>query len=541
MQHTYQEYCRILRGEYSDEFWRVLSSVHLERHAVIDRVLHTCRSTFVPHKGMKKRFAPSVRELRSRTLSKAGDFTSFLMHSTQIDLREFSLPGIKDVQFRFLNPLWGWVSAASDMLDAGHSIVFEPKAMFHESTQERIYGAGVAFGDKLMWASSRTPAGGKPALFGVSFDGADPGISDRSIYPVCVSVLNFDGAEPLACFLVGYIPKLDVPKIFKKKNTKRFLRARGHLFQECIAAVIDEIENVAMDGFTALLGGEKLRLHPFLAAIRVDSKERKTYFGLKSDRTCPICRFRKGWSSLRRGTCHGKNHIQRLWNLAIDTPRTRRRDAFATTQKRAREQLQRHGFSKTQRCTLLDHADHILLRDPLQQRELLFANLIFVDLLHWQSNVCDYGFDALVGVMSPWMKIECDENTRQLPMFRYADGTTVRRFKMVSENTYLTTARRLTLTFVWIHALGTGALMLPPPCRIPALAALSALQRIILACHGRRSYSEAEWTYLLVDSALEYFSALEFLLAYQERRYDGTPFTPMGRYACDCSHMIAHI
>ena len=125
-----------------------------------------------------------------------------------------------------------------------------------------------------------------------------------------------------------------------------------------------------------------MRLHPFLAAVRVDSKERKTYFGLKSDRSCAICRFRKGWSSLRRGTYHGKNHIQRLWNIAIDTPKTGRRDAFATTQKRAREQLLRHGFSQTQRCTLLDRADHILLRDPLQQRESLFANLIFVDLLH---------------------------------------------------------------------------------------------------------------------------------------------------------------
>ena len=61
------------------------------------------------------------------------------------------------------------------------------------------------------------------------------------------------------------------------------------------------------------------------------------------------------------------------------------------------------------------------------------------------------------------MKIECDENTRQLPMFRFTDGVGVRRFTMVSENTYLTTARRLTLTFIWVHALGSGALMLPPP------------------------------------------------------------------------------
>ena len=210
---------------------------------------------------MKRRFALSVRELRSRTLSTAGDFASCVMHAVTIDLREFSLPGIKEVQFRFVNPLWGWASAANDMLDAGHKLVFEPKAMLHESTHERIYGKGVAFGDKIMWAASRTPIGGKPALFGISFDGADSGIGSRNMYPVCVSVLNFDGAEPLTCFLVGYIPKLDVPKIFRKKKNKLMLRARGHLFQSCIGAIIEEIENVALDGFTAFLGVEEPRSH----------------------------------------------------------------------------------------------------------------------------------------------------------------------------------------------------------------------------------------------------------------------------------------
>ena len=169
------------------------------------------------------------------------------------------------------------------------------------------------------------------------------------------------------------------------------------------------------------------------------------------DRSCAICRFRKGWSSLRRGTFHSKDHIQRLWNTTIDTPRETRRNAVWRAQKRARQQLARHGFHRKRRCTLLDHASRILLRDPLAQRQMLFADVIYNDLLHWELNVCDYTFDAIVGVMTPSMKLECDENTRQLPMFRKPDGTGVRRFKMVSENTYLTTARRLTLTFIWVQ------------------------------------------------------------------------------------------
>ena len=80
---------------------------------------------------------------------------------------------------------------------------------------------------------------------------------------------------------------------------------------------------------------------------------------------------------------------------------------------------------------MLDYASRILLRDPLNQRQELFAHVIYNDLLHWELNVCDYTFAAIVGVMTPAMKLECDANTLQLPMFRQPDGVPIRRFKMV--------------------------------------------------------------------------------------------------------------
>jgi hypothetical protein len=472
----------------------------------------------------------------------AGDFLSHVMHEIEIDLSDYDLPGNPDnVQFRFVNPLWAWASAANDMINSGHKMHFEPQTMFHEQTNERLYGAGVATGDKLKFAASSTPRGGKPGLFGISLDGADAGVSNRSVYPLCVSVLNFDGADPKACAFVGFLPSVPVPASMKahpgSQFNRKYLDDRAHIVQTCVGAVLDEIENVARDGFIARLCGEKVRVHPFLVAVRVDSKERKTYFGLKSDRACCTCRFRKGWSSLRKGTRHSKPHIQRLWNLAIDQPTTRRRNNFGRAQKRAREQLQRHGFSKRRRCTLLDHADRILLRDPTERRESLFAGVIYNDLMHFELNVCDYTFSALLGVMTKEMKLECDNNARNLPQFRHADGTIVRRFMQISKVTYLTTARRLTLTFIWTHSLGTGAVMLPQPCRRPALAALSCLQTIILACQGRRAYSLNEWTRLLVDSAKELFSALQSLMEYKEQQDtspDAKVFKPMQRYRHDC-------
>ena len=205
-----------------------------------------------------------------------------------------------------------------------------------------------------------------------------------------------------------------------------------------------------------------------------------------------MCRFHKGWSSLRRGSNHTVNHVTRLWHLAIDTPRARGRGAqiraLKQAQRRAREQLRRHGFHPKLRCTLLDHAKSILIRDPAvpAPSQPLFANTIYVDLLHWILNCCDYGFAAIQGVMTKEMLLECDANTRRLPTFRNPDGSGVRQFFQVSSQTYLTAARRMSLMFVWTHALGTGALMLPAECRRPVLCALSAIQTIILVTQGSR-------------------------------------------------------
>ena len=225
------------------------------------------------------------------------------------------------------------------------------QVMYHKTTGERLYGAGVQFGDVLFFAAGKTPRGGKPALFGISFDGGDSGVGTRSVYPICVSALNFNGTDFLQCGLVGFVPIIQVPKSYKEGSDKfaqRFQAARAHVLQTCVGAILDVLENVSRGGFTARLGPHVLRLHPYLVAFRVDSKERKNYFGLTSDRACAIYRFRKGWSSLRKGTPHGKTHIQRLWRLAVDT-HTPPRSPARRAQKRARDKLHRHGFTPRKR------------------------------------------------------------------------------------------------------------------------------------------------------------------------------------------------
>ena len=353
MQDAYEEYCVSLRDLYSDEFWSVFGSVYNLRAGVIDRVLSTTKRVFV-YKEAKRRYPASVRKIREDTLKYCGDFCAHVMHEVTICLRRFFLPGnVQQLKFKFINPLWAWVEAANEMLRQGHTMHFDPLVMSHETTGQRLYGAGVQFGDVLKFAASKTPRGGKAALFGISFDGGDSGVSTRSVYPICVSALNFNGTDPLQCGLCGFVPIIPVPKSFKDGSDKLnqiFQDARAHVLQTCVGAILDVLEGVARGGFTARLGSDLVRLHPYLVAVRVDSKERKNYFGLKSDRSCATCRFRKGWSSLRKGTPHGKTHIQRLWSLAVDTPIIRQRNSPARrAQKRAAQQLYRHGFTDRKR------------------------------------------------------------------------------------------------------------------------------------------------------------------------------------------------
>ena len=288
MQDAYDEYCEVVRGLHSDEFWRLFATLYRERVGIIDRVLQTTREVFVHEKEMKRRFPISTRQIHKQAVEAAGDFTCHIMHEIDVDVSMFDLPDNVNpfVKFRFINPLWAWIQAANDMVAAGHCMSFKPKVMLN-TRGERLYGSGVQFGDAIKFACARTPRGRLPALFGISFDGGDSGVSNRSVYPICVSALNFNGSNPMQCGLVGFIPQIEVATSFKETETFRAVRA--HILQECIGAVLDELDNVVDGGFTAYVGKRLLHFQPFLLAVRVDSKERKSYFGLKSDRYTYMC------------------------------------------------------------------------------------------------------------------------------------------------------------------------------------------------------------------------------------------------------------
>ena len=179
-QKVYDEYLKHVRKLFSDDFWRVFAGVYDQTSGTIDRALKATRAVFVHDRELKKRFPDSVRSIRRSIASAVGDFQSHIMHSITVDLAKFALPDIPNCRFYFLNPLWAWAQAVNDMVSAGFQIHLRPKLMLHEKTRERIYGAGVQFGDAMKFAYSKTPRGSNPALFGISFDGGDSGVENHS-------------------------------------------------------------------------------------------------------------------------------------------------------------------------------------------------------------------------------------------------------------------------------------------------------------------------------------------------------------------------
>ena len=119
---------------------------------------------------------------------------------------------------------------------------------------------------------------------------------------ICLQVMNSNSASQLGVALVGYIPHLEAPDAFKDEKILKL--AQRHVVQEAVGFVLRAIEKNSMFGFVAQIGGSSMLLFPRVGALPLDTPERVDYFGLRSMRSCDICRFRSGRSAARRGARH---------------------------------------------------------------------------------------------------------------------------------------------------------------------------------------------------------------------------------------------
>ena len=89
------------------------------------------------------------------------------------------------------------------------------------------YGAGIQFGLLLRNATEDVPAGGRPALVNISWDGDGVGFGSRSAVPILIQVMNTNSSSVKGIGLLGYLPYVEVSEGLKQDvrftNAKKFV------------------------------------------------------------------------------------------------------------------------------------------------------------------------------------------------------------------------------------------------------------------------------------------------------------------------------
>ena len=228
-----------------------------------------------------------------------------------------------------MDPTWAWIVTANKL--PARELHWFP-AVKHNSVGERVYGAGVQYGNAFRTAYNSCPQGGHPMLINLHWDGTSA--HGLPATPIGVGVCNYNGqgAQSHAC--VGYIPTVETKLPADKQTEVKF-----YIRQQCIGAILSVLETSARTGVTCRVHGIVTTLFPRLIATTLDQPENQLYFGQQNAQSCLLCRRRKGRSAHRRkASPQSGSVIQVLYNVVADS------HADDHTTKLAKEKLARYGL-----------------------------------------------------------------------------------------------------------------------------------------------------------------------------------------------------
>ena len=286
--------------------------------------------------------------------------------------------------------------------------------------------------------------------------------------------------------------------------------------QTCIGFVLDAIEVRSRHGFECNIGGTKMWLFPRLGAMSLDTPERVRYFGLRSVRTCGICRLRKGRSVTRAASRHVSENIDYLYQQANGEARTR---PLQKVRKRCREKLSRHGFDRKKRCRLMNHVKHCLVSIP-ECQPILFAGLVRYEAMHvYYIGYCSWLLTHLVRLVPTNKYRDVGDRVKSCHQFRDAiTGSIHPRLPSLIRLTNFTAEKRVRAVFYWAHVLGLQADVIVPPCRWDAQCAVATLQLLLIATRGHRSYTSAELDTIFKNVGRQFFVHLESIAKYVDEQ-----------------------
>ena len=243
-----------------------------------------------------------------------------------------------------------------------------------------------------------------------------------------------------------------------------------------------------------------LRLYPVLSRMGFDTKERYKFFCLARQRACAIGSGpRHGHSALRRCTPHAAR---------ADLPAKRRaaNDSDDSGQEDAAASLSRRGLHPRWRCTALEGLHHAVV----QWTGRLYYGLFNYDVMHCLFiNCIGYLLETLLDALTPAVKQQLDLRVKSFSSFRSpSDGIATPKVTALSSTAYLTAEMMVVHLFVWSHALGSKALVLPAPLRHDALVAIVNLQIICYSVRGLRPFSVQEHRFIFGNLGRKFFRAI---------------------------------
>ena len=303
-------------------------------------------------------------------------FWPHVLHTAHIDVSHFHLPsGTKQIAFKFIDPIWGWLLAARRQNPAELHWIPVAQRPGHE-----VYGGGIQYGKFFVTADSSLPDGTHVLCIGLNWDGTSShGLSSS---PICVCVGNSNSSKPDTQYCIGYVPHVPDARRPEWKSRNDTTEVKFYIRQQCAAAILRVIEESASRGVKCRLlnqdNEDVIRLlYPRLSSMNFDQPEAQLFFGLQNKCSCTKCRRRKGYSAFRQ--CPQKN-LQRaadvlaLYDIANDVNTT------AQERNNARERLHRWGFNYTRRCCLNDVCDKAFVEIPGEDE--LFPCVDYRDRMH---------------------------------------------------------------------------------------------------------------------------------------------------------------
>lgn len=221
----------------------------------------------------------STDALMKRVEGHTEPFWEYVVESHVIDISQFGFP-TKKVKFTFVDPVFVWVQQANALANAGYDLHWRPRTLEQDGTNERLYGAGIQYGQLMEAACNSIPIGCRVGLFNLSWDGGETTMSSFSATPICVQVMNCNSACNLAVGLVGYVPVIDGVSD-ARKSTKEYREACRHVLQESVGLLVARIEATSLGGIRCNIGPDQnVIVFPRLGAMTLDTPERVRYFGL---------------------------------------------------------------------------------------------------------------------------------------------------------------------------------------------------------------------------------------------------------------------